>query len=193
MNYIIDKIDTYSNNLDIFDEEQTRSILRGKNNIIINSKQELIYYVLEAFCDKNSNKNIHLGIIPNKVILRIKNKITDITKENLRVLFKDGVKYALVINQEEIRHMKKESLREIDVLNFILNLDNIITHFDNVRYSIYNNKQNALRFKKKINDMTNITLTVISNKYHTFRVQTLFFSKDDFKIKRNLSPTLNEL
>lgn len=180
MNYIIDKIDTYSNNLDLFTEEQTRSILRGKNNIIINSKQELIYYVLEAFSDKNSNKNLYLGVIPDTVILKIIKKITDINHIKRKNLFNMNKKYQLVVNQEEIRHMKKESLKETDVVNFILHLDEIITNFDTVRYCIYNNNQNALRFKKKYDDKTYIALDIISNQKGILRTHTLFIEKKDF-------------
>ena len=55
-----------------------------------------------------------------------------------------------------------------------------ITEFDEVSYSIYNRSQHALRFKKKINGITYITVAVISNKYQTFRIQTVYIDKDDF-------------
>ena len=192
MNCVVNKFNTYSDKLNSFDEEQSKSILRGKNNIIIKSKEELIYYVFESFRNKNSNKNLYLGVIPDAVILKIVKGVTDINHLKRKNLFNMNKKYQLTVNQEEIRHMKKDSLREIDIVNFILYLDDIVTNFDTVRYCIYNNNQKALRFKKKY-DSTYITLTIISNKYHTLRTQTLFISKEDLKIKRNLSPSLNEL
>ena len=63
--------------------------------------------------------------------------------------------------------------------NQVMNLT-AITEFDEVSYSIYNNNQHALRFKKKINGITYITVAVISNKYQTFRIQTVYIDKDDF-------------
>lgn len=176
-----------------FDYETACSILCRKNNVIVRSKEELKDLVLEAFENRNLNKKIHLGVIPLKVIKRIKNEITDISKERLSRLFKDDVNYALSIRQKEIRHLKKESLSVNDVVDFILTLSDLICNFDSVRFTIYNNEQNALRFKKKMKDGTHIALEVISNKYHTFRTHTLFLDKIDFKNKkRNLSPTFND-
>ena len=63
--------------------------------------------------------------------------------------------------------------------NKVMNLTSI-TEFDEVSYSIYNRSQHALRFKKKINGITYITVAVISNKYQTFRIQTVYIDKDDF-------------
>lgn len=91
--------------------------------------------------------------------------------------------------------MKKDSLTNNDILDFVDKLDKIITEFDEVSYSIYNNKQNALRFIKKINDITYITVIVISNRHQTFRVQTVYILKKDFlKIqnkKENGKPSFN--
>ena len=44
----------------------------------------------------------------------------------------------MVISQEEIRHLKKESLEESDIVDFVHNISNIIINFDNVRYNKYN-------------------------------------------------------
>ena len=72
-------------------------------------------------------------------------------------------------------------------------LDELISNFDTVRYTVYNNSQNALRFKKKMQDGTHIALEVISNKNHTLRTHTLFLEQADFENKkRNIFPTLNE-
>lgn len=176
-----------------FDYETACSILCRKNNVIVRSKEELKDLVLEALKDNTVHKNIYLGIIPKKVIREIKNRITDISKERLSKLFKNDISYSLFVNQEEIRHLKKESLSVNDVVDFILTLSDLICNFDSVRFTIYNNEQNALRFKKKMKDGTHIALEVISNKYHTFRTHTLFLDKIDFKNKkRNLSPTFND-
>ena len=98
----------------------------------------------------------------------------------------------MVISQEEIRHLKKESLEESDIVDFVHNISNIIINFDNVRYNKYNKNQNALRFKKRIHNGTYIALEIISNQKGTFRTQTLFLEKVDFIAKkRSISPTLN--
>jgi len=76
--------------------------------------------------------------------------------------------------------MKKSSQTNNDIIDFTKNLDILITEFDEVSYSIYNRSQHALRFKKKINGITYITVAVISNKYQTFRIQTVYIDKDDF-------------
>ena len=136
---------------------------------------------------------MYLGIIPNETIKRIKTEIKNIKKNKINQLFKSEINYALVINQEEIRHMKKDSLTKKDIISFINIIDYLVVKFDTVSYSLYGN-QNALRFKKRINENTYIALEVISNKYHTLRTQTLFLDKIDFeKRKKNLSPTFDEL
>lgn len=131
---------------------------------------------------------MHLGIIPSKTINRIKNELTDIKKEKIEKLFESGLNYALVISQKEIRHMKKDSLTVQDVINFVCSLDDIIVNFDKVRYTLYNNCQNALRFRKTITGGTIIALEVISNKKHTIRTHTLFYDIKEFK-KRNHIPS----
>ena len=55
---------------------------------------------------------------------------------------------------------------------------------------LYIKKQNALRFKKNMDDGTHIALEVISNKKHTLRTQTLFLDKVDFKKKKELIPNV---
>lgn len=48
-------------------------------------------------------------------------------------------------------------------------MDNLILNFDSVWYGIYTNNQNALRFKKKIQDRTYITPEIISKQKGTIR------------------------
>ena len=124
--------------------------------------------------------NFCLGIIPHKVIKRIKEETRNVKYRKIIELLSKSDKYTLTIGQSEIKHMKKDSLKEEDVLEFIKKIDPIITEFDEVSYSIYNNNQNALRFKKKINGITYITVAIISNQYHTFRIQTIYMEKKDF-------------
>lgn len=167
--------------------KEKEAILRNPQNIIINNKKELRKYVLEAINNKNAKKNIYLGIIPINVILRIINEITDIKKYKINNLLDKTKHYDLVINQEEIRHLYKESLTEKDIINFINNLDNLILNFDSVRYGIYTNNQNALRFKKKIQGSNYIALEIISKQKGTIRTQTIFLEKKDFLAKKKKS------
>lgn len=154
---------SFSNNLLSFTSKEINSILRGKNNIVIKSKTVLKKYVLEALTSRNSNKNLYLGVIPKNIIERIIIEVTDISQINKQNLFKIEKEYQLAVNQEEIRHLKKESLSTNDVVNFIASLDELIINFDEVRYSKYNKNQNALRFKKHMSDGTHIAFEVISN------------------------------
>ena len=175
------------------DKEIEKRILLKENNIIVPDKYTLKELTTKALLCPLEIKNLHLGIIPGGVITRIKNEITDIKREKINELFKDDIKYALTINQEIIRHIKKDSLTTDDIINFITTLEDLITNFDTVRYTLYNNSQNALRFRKNMNNSTYVTLIVISNKNHTFRVHTIFLDKIDFQNKkRNIFPTPNE-
>jgi hypothetical protein len=184
---------TVSDNLLAFDKKTAYDITRGENNVIVTTKEEVKEYVVEALKDTNSNKTLHIGVIPNETIIRIKNEITDIKQEKINSIIKENTQYDLAINQKEIRHLKKESLSENDVVEFIDTLDELIVNFDTVRYTVYNNNQSALRFKKKMSDGTHIALEVISNKKNTLRTHTLFLDQFNFENKkRSLSPTLNE-
>lgn len=173
-----------SDNLLTFNDNEKNAILRGNNNVIVNSKEELRQYVLEALNDKKSKKNLYLGVIPNKTIQRIKNEVTNIKEEKTNEFLVDNKNYDLAINQEEIRHLAKESLTEEDVVDFIDSLDELIASFDTVRYTVYNNNQNALRFKKEMQDGVHIALEVISKQKGTFRTHTLFLEKADFISKK---------
>ena len=167
-----------------FDEKTIKSILSKEDNYIVRDIGELKNYVIEALFDNKSNKNLHLGIVPNETIMRIKKNITDIKSDKINTLFKENIEYALVINQKEIRHMKKDSLSVDDVIAFTCLLDEIIVNFDTVRYTLYNDNQNALRFRKKITGNTIIVLEVISNKNHTVRTHTIFYDISEFKNKK---------
>lgn len=92
--------------------KEKETILRNPQNIIINNKKELRKYILEVINNKNTNKNIYLGIIPSNVILRIINEMTEIKKYKINYLLDKAKRYDLVINQEEIRHLYKERLTE---------------------------------------------------------------------------------
>ncbi|MBR1376814.1 MAG: hypothetical protein IJ565_03270 [Bacilli bacterium] len=138
------EISPISSKLKPYALEEIHSILRKENNVIIDSKQKLIRYVKEAINDPNSHKNLHLGIIPKESIVKIKNEINNIRKDKINDLFKDNINYALAINQEEIRHIKKPSLTQEDIIEFIKSLDKLVTQFDSVSYTIY---KKTKRFK----------------------------------------------
>lgn len=157
----------------------TKRYVLARKNIIVENKEELETLVIENY-KNNFNINFCLGIIPSKVIKIIENEIQNVKTLKIKSILEKSDKYTLTIGQSEIKHMKKDSLKEEDVLEFIKKIDTIITEFDEVSYSIYNNNQNALRFKKKINGITYIAVAVISNKYQTFRIQTIYIDKDDF-------------
>ena len=139
----------YSNKLLPFKESEKERILRTNKNIVIDNNKDLKAYVLEALNNKKSNKYIYLGVIPKETIIRIKKEVTDIKQNKIDLVLEENKRYDLVISQEEIRHLNKESLEEKDIVDFINNISNIIINFDNVRYTTYNKNQNALRFKKK--------------------------------------------
>lgn len=159
----------YNNKLLLFNEEEKEKILRTNKNVIIdNNNENLKKYVLEALNDKKSNKYIYLGVIPKETIVRIKSEVTDIKQNKINLVLDEDKRYDLVISQEEIRHLKKESLEESDIVDFVHNISNIIINFDNVRYNKYNKSQNALRFKKK------------NSQWYIYSIRNYFKSKGNF-------------
>lgn len=157
----------------------TKRYVLARKSIIIENKEELETLILENF-NESKNMNFCLGIIPHKVIKRIKEETRNVKYRKIIELLSKSDKYTLTISQSEIKHMKKSSQTNNDIIDFTKNLDILITEFDEVSYSIYNRSKHALRFKKKINGITYITVAVISNKYQTFRIQTVYIDKDDF-------------
>ena len=179
------------NGLNKFDSKILYDIERGKNNIVINNIRYLIKYTISAFDDDKANNNLHLGVIPKRVILKIQNEITDVKKNKINNIIIGGKNYDLVINQREIRHLRKNNMTIDDVICLIKIIVLIVTSFDAVRYTLYKNSQNALRFSKKIEGDNFFLLLVVSNKKSMLRIHTIFLDKNNFK-KRRLSPTLNE-
>ena len=106
--YYISKSNPIKESLVVFDKREREAILRNNKNVIVNNKDELKRYVLEALNNKNMNKNLYLGIIPNKVIQRIKEEVTDIKQEKSNTFLIESKNYDLAINQEEIRHIYKK-------------------------------------------------------------------------------------
>ena len=169
------------------DNKRRNELLQSTKDIIINDKKELIYHINESLENNNSNKILHLGIIPKETIIRIKKEIQNIKKEKIDKLLDENISYDLVISYETIRHIKKESLTKKDIYNFIWILDEIIVDFYLVTYSKYLDKQNALRFKKIKNDEIFILLGIISNKKSHLKTHSLFLDKASF-IKRKKKP-----
>ena len=182
------------NNLYKFSERRKKTISKLENAVIATNSTQMKKYVLEAFENPNSKKDIYIGILPTETIYKIKSDLTQIKKENVNNIFKDNIEYAVKINQDEIRHInKKETINIEDVLNFLNSLDEVLTKFDLVSYSKYNKKQNALRFEKDMSDGNHIAFTVVSNQKQTLRIQTLFWDKEDYKNKkRGIQLTPNE-
>lgn len=173
--------------LEKFSKERKNIINKINNSIVVENKETLRKLVIESFNNINLKKDIYIGIIPNEVIDKIKTEITQIKKEDINKIFNKDVKYALKINQDEIRHVnKKITLTIEDVINFVCSLDEIIIDFDKVTYGKYNN-QPALRFEKDMEDEKHISFNVISNQKSTIRVQTLFLDKKDYKKRSKLS------
>jgi hypothetical protein len=191
----VDRTSTFSKNLLTFTDKEKFGITRDSNNVIVESKNELQKYVLEALNNNQSNKNLYLGVVPKSTINKIINEVTDISAENKANLFDESKEYQLAVNQEEIRHLHKESLTENDVVNFIDSLDELIANFDKVRYTTYKQQQKALRFIKNMNDGTHIAVEILSKQKGTMRTHTLFLDKADFiaNKKRSISPSFDEL
>ena len=174
----------YSKYLLPYDEKKVKEISQDQNSIFINSTEKLIKLINEALDNPKSIKKLRLGVIPKNIIKRIKNEILDIKKDKINTIIKNSIDYDLTINEASIRHIKKESLSNKDVINFILLLDKLICDFDTIRYSIYSRNQHALRLKKETSCGTYIAVLIISNGKRSIRIQTIFLDKKDcFKKK----------
>lgn len=102
----------HNNKLLSFEQLEKDRILRTNKNVIVNNKSDLKKYVLEAINNKESNKYIYLGVLPDETLKRIKNEVTDIKQSKINSILEENKRYDLAISQEEIRHLKKESLEK---------------------------------------------------------------------------------
>lgn len=174
------------------DNKRRNELLQSTKDIIISNKKELIYHINEALENNNSNKILHLGIIPKETIIRIKKEIQNIKKEKIDKLLDENRSYDLVISYETIRHIKKESLTIDDIKEFIFNLENLVLNFQEVSYTLYRKNQQALRFKSFHDTKLFVIVEIISNSNRKLRLQTIFLDKIYLK-KRSLSLWFNEI
>lgn len=167
------------NSLNNYSDKRIKSTTSNKNAIIVKNEEDLKFLIKQSFEDTDSQKILHIGILPSETISKIKNEITQIKKENINDILKDDIEYSIAINQNEIRHLTDKAGMTINkAIDFVLELDKLLTNFDSVSYHTYNKNQNALRFKKKIKNDTVIAFDVISNTKRTIRIQSIFFEND---------------
>jgi len=167
--------------LDDYNINIANRILQNKRNIIISSIEQFDYFIDEAL-DTNVNKSLHLGMINKETIMFIKEKIKYLPIDKKDYL--ENNEYDLVINQSEIRHLKdnkKRLLRE-DIHEYVKKLPNIISNFDSVVYG--KQKDEGLRFKKKISNYNYYSFCLVSNKKHTISAKTIYIEKLNYEIKK---------
>lgn len=166
---------------DNYDSNVANLINQSQRNIIVSDKNKLNKFIVQSF-DSNINNALHLGIINQEVIKKLKSKV-----KNLPLSKKEYIKetnYDLVINQSEIRHLKdkKVKLTITDICNYINKIQEIILNFDSISYDIQ--KDEGLRFKKKIKDEVYIAFIILSNKKRTLKIKTIYMSKFNYEQKK---------
>ena len=174
--------------LNDYEQKTKNTILSNDRNVIIENKNHLKELVIEAL-NSQSNKALHLGKLTEQQTDRIKKSINNLPKDKQGLLKRKD--YDVVINQSEIRHLrdKKQRLTENDIIDYVNKIPEIISNFDEVYYS-KNNKDEGIKFAKKINDAKYYSFTLVSNKKGTLNVKSTSMSKADYENKkRGLSPT----
>ena len=168
-------------NLEYYPEEIENNIIQNNRHTIIDNINTLNTLIEEALIT-NNNRALHLGIINEKIILKIKNKIKNLPKDKEDYL--KEYSYDLVINRSEIRHLKDDKVRlsSIDIYRYVERLPSIIIDFDEVSYS--KQKEEGLRFEKKFSDGTYYCVILVSNKKHTLTVKTIYMKKSDFEAQK---------
>ena len=160
-------------------------LMRGE--YIATTKKELLMYVKESFKNKNSKKCIHIGCLSNDMIDNIKNNVKGIKKSEIDLLFKkDGV-YDVAIKQDAIRHIKKDSMSEKDVIDYILRIDDIIVNFDEVTRTKYIKSyqtNEVLLFRKQFDDGNYYAVELIYNKKRLLNTCTAYMYQKDFENKK---------
>ena len=180
------------NKLFEYSESKKNEVL-SRGGVIATTKQELSKYVNEAFENKDSKKNIHIGSLSQENIDNIKENIKGIKKSDIDTLFKDGKEYDVAINQDAIRHMKKDGLTNQDVTNMILKLDDIIIDFDEVlrtKYEKKNQSNDGILFRKQFSDGKYAAYEIIYNKRKVLDTHTIYMDKVDFESKKKSTKSL---
>lgn len=167
--------------------------IASRGEYVATTKEEIKKYVSEAFADKSSQKDIHIGVVSQETINKIREKVTGISKNDIANLFDLSKEYDVAINQDAIRHIKKNSMTIDDVVNTIMKLDDIIVNFDSVQRTMYekkNQKNNALVFKKSFEDGTYSAVELLYTKRKLLNTQTMYMDKIDFAAKQKKSNKL---
>ena len=165
-------------------------------NIIARSKKDVVEFVDEAFNNKQSKKSLHLGKVSDATLQRIYQKIDNLPKEKSGTLFKAGREYSLEIGQEDVRHLiqDKKGLSKNDVIDYVLNLPQIINTFDTVSYTVYQqgaNKLNGLLFKKQFADGQYIAMEVVSKKNSQLQTHNIYMNRSDYGQKKKALKTMS--
>lgn len=168
--------------LNDYTEKSANQILQNERHEIIHNEAQLDYMIDEAL-NTQKNKALHLGIIDNTTIVKIKEKIKNLPTDRQDYLQNND--YDLVINQSEIRHLKddKVKLTNEEIHDYVKKLPSLISECDDVIYS-KNEKDEGLQFKKKFEDGTYYSFDIVSNKKHTLTAKTIFMLKQDYEHKK---------
>ena len=173
--------------LNNYDDKTKKTILMNERNVIVRNNAQLERFVVEAL-NSQSNKALHLGKITEQQTEKIKNSISNLPVDKKNFLSKKD--YDIVINQSEIRHLKDNKVRltENDIIDYVKKIPEIVSNFDEVYYS-KNNKNEGIKFAKKINDAKYYSFTLVSNKKGTLTVKSTSMNRQDFENKkRGVSP-----
>lgn len=179
----------YKDIVENYREIEKSNILLNRNNIILKDINDIDLLVDDAFNHMGLNKVIHYGVLKKEIIKKIKSSISNYPNNGWKL---NKNKYELAIRVDTFLHLvnNKKCLSKNDVKLFIKELPNIVTNFDSVEYT-KNEKNEGLRFTKKINKKTYISFLLTSEKKNRLLAKSIALKYKDTK-KRNISPKTND-
>ncbi len=179
----------YDNVMEDYNEIEKNSFLSNENNILLTDINKIDLLVDDAFNHIGLNKVIHYGVLKKEIIKKIKSSISNYPNNGWKL---NKNKYELAIRVDTFLHLvnNKKCLSKNDVKLFIKELPNIVTNFDSVEYT-KNEKNEGLRFTKKINKKTYISFLLTSEKKSRLLAKSIALKYKDTK-KRNISPKTND-
>lgn len=173
-------------NLKEYSEQQRQDWAASKSIVIYESPEQLLNFVQFALENRNTNKKLYFGRLPEKIAARIReNTGLDVTNYNLALRASEVIKIINGHGNEKTESMRGQ--RAITPNDFLL-IPEVIQTPDRITLSEKNlDGKPVISFEKTIDGRMTV-VSYVSRKHRDLTVQTMFAGK----IKRNLAAAADE-
>lgn len=175
-------------------DEELYKLIKNNGDFIVYSYEELVNFVNLAFGNPTHKATAYFGIIKPDILENIEKNITNLPNKYSQGLFVKNKGYSIAMSMDDVRHMVDEkSLSKNDVIDYLNRFADLIIDFDSVAFDFYVKGQNntpGLLFKKRFNDGTFMSFSLVSKKKKSILLHSLYMDSAEYQKKKSAKTLL---